>query len=171
MSRTLIRTYAGEGQRSPKDVISEVNRCILTDTERGIFLSAVYGFLSPQQATFETVHAGHKPPCFMHNKGDEVVCTQLKKTGSLPGIFPESEWETHAINLKQGDSLVLYTEGITESRNEKGGFFGNDRLQTPLKNNLGQPAEAFRNSILESVQAFIKTAHRLDDILVVIQKE
>lgn len=121
MSRTLIHTYAGEGQRSPKDVISEVNRRILTDTERGIFLTAVYGILDPQQATFESVNAGHNPPCFLQNKGGEVVCTHLKKTRSLLGIFTESEWGTHTINLKQGDSLGLYTDGITESQNEKRG--------------------------------------------------
>ena len=172
MSRTLIRTYAGEGQRSPKDVINEVNRRILTDTERGIFLTAVYGILDPEHATFEYVNAGHNPPCFLQQKDGEVVCTLLEKTGPLLGIFTESEWETHTINLKPGDSLFLYTDGITESQNEKGVFFGNDRLQTALKNNVGQPAEAFRNSILECVQSFIKTAPRLDDItLVVIQKE
>jgi serine phosphatase RsbU (regulator of sigma subunit) len=172
MSRTLFRTYAGEGQRSPVDVVNEVNRRILSDTERGIFLTAFYGVLDPHRGTFEYVNAGHNPPCFLQEKDSEVVCTPLERTGSLLGIFAESQWETHSITLKRKDSLVLYTDGITESQNDIGSFFGNDRLYTTLKNNFGQPAEAYRNSILESVQSFTKTGPRLDDItLVVIQKE
>jgi sigma-B regulation protein RsbU (phosphoserine phosphatase) len=90
MSRTLIRTYAGEGQRGPNDGINEVNRRILTDTELGIFLTAVYGILDPRKGTFEYVNAGHNPPCFLHKKDDEVVCTLLERTGPLLGIFNES---------------------------------------------------------------------------------
>ena len=68
--------------------------------------------------------------------------------------------------------MYLYTDGITESQDEKDIFFGNDRLQTVLLSNFDQPAEVFRNSILENVQSFIKTAPRLDDItLIIIQKE
>ena len=172
MSRTLFRTYAGEGERSPVDVITEVNRRILSDTERGIFLTAVYGILDPRKSTFEYVNAGHNPPCFLHVKSDEVVCSQLEKTGSLLGIFIESQWKTGTIEFSKGDSLVLYTDGITESQDEKDIFFGNDRLQTVLLSNFDQPAEAFRNSILENVQSFIKTAPRLDDItLIIVRKE
>ncbi|HCU57495.1 MAG TPA: hypothetical protein DF984_04600 [Anaerolineaceae bacterium] len=74
--------------------------------------------------------------------------------------------------MKKGDSLVLHTDGITEAQDENGVFYGNDTLLTSLKSNFGQSAELFRNSMLNSVQTFIKTAPRLDDItLVVIQKE
>ncbi len=171
MSRTLIRTYAGEGQRSPNDVINEVNRRILSDTELGIFLTAVYGILDPRKGTFEYVNAGHNPPCFLQKKGDEV--------GVLSWKGPVLCWDLQRKSMgdqnhppEEGDSLALYTDGITEAQDENGVFFGNDRLLASLKSSFGQPAELFRNSILDSVQTFIKTAPRLDDItLVVIQKE
>ncbi len=172
MSRTLIRTYAGEEGEPPEEVISEVNRRILTDTQRGIFLTVIYGILDPQTSTFTYVNAGHNPPCVLSKVGEEINCIHLDKTGTLVGIFAENTWEAKTISLESGQYLVLYTDGITEAQDEADEFFGYDRLVEALRVGFGKPAEEFRNSILENIQAFIGIAPRLDDItLVVIQKE
>ena len=86
----------------------------------------------------------------------------------LVGIFPESTWETQTINLHPGEVLVLYTDGITEAQNKANEFFGSNRLVSTLEKQFNPSAEAFRNGILESVQAFTGTAPRLDDITLVV---
>jgi len=172
MSRTLIRTYSSEGKHDPETVISEVNRRILSDTQRGIFLTAIYGVLNPEDSSFTYVNAGHNPPCILHRAGDEIDCQQLEKTGTLVGIFPDNTWEAKTVELQPGETLVLYTDGITEAQNEAGEFFGYERLLETLKTGFDHPAEDFRNMILENVQAFTGSAPRLDDItLIVIHKE
>jgi serine phosphatase RsbU (regulator of sigma subunit)/class 3 adenylate cyclase len=169
MSRTLIRTYAGENKLPPDQVIHHVNRRIFSDTQRGIFLTLVFGILDPEAHTFTYVNAGHNPPYLISpNHQDAMELTELEKTGTLVGIFPENSWETKTINMKPGEVLVLYTDGITEAQNKNNEFYGNDRFLQNLKNQFNPSAEVFRNAVLENVQAFSGTAPRLDDITLVL---
>ena len=168
MSRTLIRTYAGENRLNPRQVIHEVNRRILTDTQRGIFLTVVFGVLDPKQGTFTYVNAGHNPPVILTKNKEEITLTNLTKTGTLVGIFEDNQWEECTIEIQPGEILVLYTDGITEAQNEEGAFFGYDRLANTLKSEFSPSAETFRNAILESVQAFTGTSPRLDDVTLII---
>lgn len=172
MSRTLIRTYAGEEARNPEDVILQVNRRILSDTHQGIFLTVVYGILDPQNSTFTYVNAGHNPPCLLRGNGNAKNCAILEKTGTLVGIFEENTWETSSVTLHSGEYLIFYTDGITESQNEAGEFFGLQRLQQALYTIAANSAEGLLNHLLETVQVFSGSAPRLDDItLIVIKKE
>ena len=80
MSRTLIRTYAGENQLPPEQVLHHVNRRILADTQRGIFLTVVFGILDPDQHSFTYVNAGHNPPLHLRRDENQVGMTELEKT-------------------------------------------------------------------------------------------
>ena len=172
MSRTLIRTYAGEEARDPDEVILQVNRRILTDTNQGIFLTVVYGILDPHTGIFTYVNAGHNPPCLLRSDGGDKSCTTLEKTGTLVGIFEENTWETHSVTLESGDCLIFYTDGITESQNKAGEFFGLQRLQQSFYTSTANTAEGLLNNLLETVQVFTGSAPRLDDVtLIVIKKE
>lgn len=172
MSRTLIRTYAGENHLNPEQVLSQVNRRILTDTQQGIFLTVVFGILDPAQGTFSYVNAGHNPPFLLQKSKDEVTITPLEKTGTLVGIFQESTWKQETIELKPGEVLVLYTDGITEAQNEEGEFYGLERFFETLEIGFSTQADEYRNCILEGVQAFTGSSPRLDDVtLIVISRE
>jgi serine phosphatase RsbU (regulator of sigma subunit) len=172
MSRTLIRTYAGENQLCPEHVIQQVNRRILTDTQHGIFLTAVFGILSPADGIFNYVNAGHNPPVLLCKEEDHVTLTQLEKTGTLLGIFEGNTWEEKQHPINPGEVLVLYTDGITEAQNEDGEFFGTERLLEVLKSEFTTSAETFRNHILEAVGSFSGSSPRLDDVtLIVIARE
>ena len=104
----------------------------------------------------------------LRTRMNECSSFHSKKTGSLVSIFNENTWELQSITLSQGDSLVLFTDGITEAQNEAGGFYGNDRLTDSLKTNFTPEAEILRNGILEDVQEFVGPAPRLDDITLVV---
>ncbi len=172
MSRTLIRTYAIENKLTPEEVLNQVNRRILTDTPRGIFLTAIFGVLNPKEASFSYVNAGHNPPYLVQEREDQVNLTPLEKTGTLVGIFGKNTWEAKEASLLPGDSLILYTDGITEAQNKHEEFFGVARLIHCLKSNFQLGAEDLRNTILEEVQKFTGNAPRLDDItLIVIQRK
>jgi serine phosphatase RsbU (regulator of sigma subunit) len=168
MSRTLIRTYAGERHLDPKNVIKEVNRRILSDTQHGIFLTAVFGILDPDQGTFTYVNAGHNPPYLLKTVDNKLTFTHLEKTGTVIGIFEENTWEAQTIDFDPGDVLILYTDGICEAQNQSDEFFGNHRLIKTLKNAFSPSPEAFRNDILEAVQAFTGPTPRLDDITLIV---
>jgi serine phosphatase RsbU (regulator of sigma subunit) len=172
MSRTLIRTYAGENLMSPEQVIHQVNRRILMDTQDGIFLTVVFGILDPDQGTFTYVNAGHNPPLLLRQARDQITISELEKTGTLIGIFSENTWKEKSVPIHPGDVLVLYTDGITEAQNEADEFYGTERFFEVLQTEFSLSAEDFRNCILENVQAFTGSSPRLDDVtLVVISKQ
>jgi serine phosphatase RsbU (regulator of sigma subunit)/class 3 adenylate cyclase len=168
MSRTLIRTYAGENQMNPGQVLYQVNRRILTDTQHGIFLTVVLGILDPDQGGFTYVNAGHNPPILLKKKQDQMTYHFLEKTGTLVGIFDEINWEEKQIALDPGDVLVLYTDGITEAQDDAGQFYGSDRFYEVLESEFTTSAEAFRNRILENIQAFTGSSPRLDDVTLIV---
>ncbi|HEY9121733.1 MAG TPA: PP2C family protein-serine/threonine phosphatase, partial [Brevefilum sp.] len=168
MSRTLIRTYAGESKLQPEEVLQNVNRRILSDTQRGIFLTVVFGILDPEKGTFTYVNAGHNPPFLLRKTGDKVDFDQLDKTGTLVGLFDDVAWEEKEIHIMPGEVLVLYTDGIPEAQNNSGLFFGNERLLEILKEEFSSSAEIYRNNILDSVQEFLGSAPRLDDITLIV---
>ncbi|MBW6466386.1 MAG: SpoIIE family protein phosphatase [Brevefilum sp.] len=172
LSRTLIRTYAGENQLCPEHVIQQVNRRILTDTQHGIFLTAVFGILNPADGIFNYVNAGHNPPVLLSKEDDHVTLTQLEKTGTLLGIFEGNTWEERQLPINPGEVLVLYTDGITEAQNEDGEFYGTERFLEVLRTEFTTSAETLRNQILEAVASFSGSSPRLDDVtLIVIARE
>jgi sigma-B regulation protein RsbU (phosphoserine phosphatase) len=168
MSRTLIRTYAAEDKLPPVEVMQQINRRILSDTPRGIFLTVIYGILNPEQGTFTYINAGHNPPLILRRVDEEIISTNLLRTGPLVGIFEESTWEEKTIQFRPGEVLVLYTDGITEAQDESGAFYGSQRLIDTLEVNFNLSAEIFRNAILKDLQTFVGSAPRLDDITLIV---
>jgi serine phosphatase RsbU (regulator of sigma subunit) len=171
MSRTLIRTYAGEGKLEPAQVLNNVNRRILSDTQRGIFLTLVFGILDPKEGTFKYVNAGHNPPFLVKKELNEINMVSLEKTGTLVGLFENIRWEEKTLKIKPGEVLIFYTDGIPEAENTSGLFFGNERMQTIIKEGFSNEAQTYRNNILDKIKTFIGDAPRLDDItLIVVSK-
>jgi len=168
ISRTLIRTYAREKKLLPHEVIHQINRRILEDTQRGIFLTVIFGVLDPESGSFSYVNAGHNPPYLLKKEGDQFSYKPLTKTGTLVGIFADNTWETQQVDIATGEALVLFTDGITEAQDESEDFFGDERLMNSLEKNFSLDAEAYRNAILENVQAFSGAAPRLDDITLIV---
>jgi serine phosphatase RsbU (regulator of sigma subunit) len=170
MSRSLLRTYAIEAQLPPEQAMAEVNRRLLNDTPNGIFLTAFLGILDHQSGQLIYVNAGHNPPYLIQENQGQTTIIPLEKTGPLVGIFSESVWETGKILIHPGDTLALYTDGITEAQNIAGDYFGQGQFINSLTSNLVLEAEPYRNAILKNVLSFTGDAPRLDDITLVILK-
>ena len=168
MSRTLIRTYVGEGKLNPKEVLQNVNRRILSDTHQGIFLTVFLGILDPEENTLSYVNAGHNPPLLIRKNDDGFDLQKLEKTGTLVGLFENIAWEERTIELNPGEVVILYTDGISEAQNNSGQFFGNQRLEKILQESFSLYAKTYRNKIFEKVQEFIGRAPRLDDITLIV---
>ncbi len=169
MSRTIIRTYAIQ-ESSPARVLNLVNQRILSDTQQGIFLTLVYGVLDPQQNRFTYVNAGHNPPIFIQANNQPQSVHQLTRTGTLVGLFENETWQEAELAFEKGDTLVIYTDGITEAESKDGAFFGMQRLLQVINANPGQSAKQLLQIILAEINAFTGGSELLDDISVVIIK-
>jgi tetratricopeptide (TPR) repeat protein len=124
-SRTLIRTYASEHPNEPELVLSQVNQRILGETHAGLFVTVFYAILDPATGKVTYCNAGHNPPLHFSVDKDHQVAS-LQKTGLALGIIEEGAWERGEIELKSGESLVIYTDGLTDAQNAKKTMFGEE---------------------------------------------
>ena len=172
LCRTLIRTYAVEYDTQPDLVFSLANRRILLDTHTKLFVTVFYGILDPSSGTLIYCNAGHNPPYFLRaQEGDDPV-QLLRGTGLPLGVFNNVAWEQASIHIASGDTLLLYTDGISEAQDRQEIFFGDEQLLELARRNLGRTAQDIQNALLAEVHAFMGDAPQLDDItLIVIVRE
>jgi len=172
-ARSLLRAYAVEHPNQPVQVIEHTNQRLTMDTHGGLFVTLFYGVLDPNSGELLYVNAGHNPPYLFHS-GSEPV--SLTKTGIPLGIFDDVKWEQQQVNLKEGDMLVLYTDGVTEAIDAKEVPFDETGLVRSVNARLDQPVESRARVVCQGVQDDI-AAHRgataqTDDItLMVISRQ
>lgn len=167
MSRTLIRTYAMEFAAQPQAAIQATNKRLLQDARVNLFVTLFYGVLDPQTGILTYINAGHNPPyllCF-NEDGDAMP---LEKTGIPIGIDKDTQWEQRSVQIKPGDVLLLYTDGITESQNDEGESFDEDSLVEIALSHYGQTANDIQASILDSLQNFVQDKPQSDDITLMV---
>jgi serine phosphatase RsbU (regulator of sigma subunit)/putative methionine-R-sulfoxide reductase with GAF domain len=130
VARTLIRAFA-QNSDSPKRVLDRVNQLLMTDTPNGLFVTAIYAILDTHTGILTYSNAGHNLPLLIRSSGKEVI--SLHKGGIALGVVAAAGLEDHTIQLQQGDSLILYTDGLTETFSPEGESFGEERLVKLLK--------------------------------------
>jgi len=171
LSWTLIRTYALEYPDRPEVVLSSANRRMISDTDATRFVSVFFGNLNPATGKFTYCNAGHNPP-ILFNRVDGESINRLAKTGLILGIIEDETWKQGMVDLRPGDIVVHYTDGVTEAQNMEGNLYGADRLIQCVQANLDLSAEAIQEAILKDIYTFIGHASQLDDIaLVVLARE
>jgi serine phosphatase RsbU (regulator of sigma subunit) len=170
LSRSLWRTYAVDYPDNPEKAMEATNRRILADTHGGLFITLFYGILDPKTGEFTYCSAGHHPAYLLRAK-DRLI-EELGRTGIPLGVEEETTWTQQRINFEQGDTLVLYTDGVTDALNDKEQFFGQECLQEVLYKHFGKPVKEMRESLLSEVNNWIGHAQQFDDItLMLIVKE
>ncbi len=167
LTRSLLRTYATEFPDDPRRVLGATNQRILADTDQALFVTLVYAVLDPASGSLVYASAGHNPPYLL--RAGETLET-LALTGIPLGV-EAATWESRSIDLAPGDTLVLYTDGVTEAQNPQGEYFGERRIESALWSGVAS-AEALQQAIVYDLAEFVGSAPQTDDItLVVIRRE
>ena len=169
LSRTLIRTYAVEYPLETAHVMAAANQRILSDASAGLFVTAFYGLLDTTSGELIYTNAGHNPPLHVR-PGMEAPADTLKGTGMALGLMEDAVWEQGKVLLELGDSVVLYSDGITEANNPAGKFYGDDRLVEITLANADRSAEEMHEMILSDLRQFVDTAPQSDDITLLVLK-
>ena len=165
--RTIIRTEVQNGC-SPADILIRTNKQLMNEKRSLPFLSAFFGTLHLQTGQLIYAIGGHDRPYWVQASRGHIQ--QLAGKGMLLGAFPMIHLEECEITLAPGDSLILYTDGITEARS-KIGFFDESKLEAILSKNVSAPANQMAADILQAVNQFTDSHPQSDDMtLVVIQR-
>lgn len=160
LTRTLVRAAIVETS-SPAEALRRVNDSLLPDTQQGMFITAVYGELDLEQGTFTYVNAGHNPPFWVKTDGS---LQKLTRTSIALGVMEQPVVEEHAIDIQAGDTLLLYTDGLTEAFSPSGDLFGEVRLLDVMSSLQAGTAEEVIQSIEECLNDFVETVPLGDDL-------
>jgi sigma-B regulation protein RsbU (phosphoserine phosphatase) len=171
LSRTLIRTYAAQHRRNPAAVLAATNRRILKDIHTDEFVTVFYGILDTTTGALTYCNAGHNPP-YLFNATSGNSFQGLRRTGMPLGLFADVSWEPKAVQLAPADTLVLYSDGVTEAHDMQGELFGEERLQQVAIANVGRSAQDVQEALMATLQQFMAAAPQFDDItLAVVVRE
>ncbi|MGB3635428.1 MAG: SpoIIE family protein phosphatase [Rubrobacteraceae bacterium] len=147
-----LRAVAFQGDK-PSIVLSALNEAMLRQDSDNQFCTAVCARLEPEECEGDDVkltlaRSGHPPPLLM--RGDGCV-KELGEPGRAIGVFEHLELENLTLRLEPEDTLVLYTDGITEARSADGTFFGEERLKKLVRDCAGLNAVAVAGRIKDAV--------------------
>jgi sigma-B regulation protein RsbU (phosphoserine phosphatase) len=166
LSRIVVRVNATWYMDRPAMAIRNANTIISDDSRGGMFVTLFYGILEADSHTLTYVNVGHNPPIICHSK-DELL-TELTATGIAIGALSDAEYTAQTAVLDTGDTIVLYTDGITEAKNTQQDMYGEERLNEMIRASRKLPAAEILNAILESVRMFCGDYAQSDDITLMV---
>ncbi|RKY01516.1 hypothetical protein DRP77_09560 [Candidatus Poribacteria bacterium] len=168
-ARMALRTQAEEGIHSPSEILFKVNNTLYRDTSPERFLTLFYGVLDVQNLTLNYVNGAHNPPILYNTRSGEMRL--LEVGGTLVGMFENAQYEEDMVQLKRGDVLVMYTDGITESMNASGEMFGEERLKELIVRHGGRlSAMQLLQRIYDEVRLFSEGMPQHDDLTLIVMK-
>ena len=149
------------GTLSPGDVLTRVNQELCEGNPTMMFVTLFFGVFDPKSGEVLFSNAGHDPPCRLDGKG---VTLAVGAQGMALGIAPGGRYQTGSVRLAPGETLYLYTDGITEASDPADQLFGKDRLATALQELSAAPLSELVRGIVDSVRHFAQGAPQSDDI-------
>jgi serine phosphatase RsbU (regulator of sigma subunit) len=167
VTRTLLRAVILEVS-SPGLALQRINDLLIPENKQGMFVTIVYAVLSTHNGTLTYANAGHNPPMVFSAASSEIV--NLHPTGMALGIVENKIIEEREIRLNTGDTLLFYTDGITEAFSRNGDLFGEENLFNVLKANYMESADFIVKSIEEAVSSFIGSTLPTDDLTMLVLK-
>lgn len=167
LSRSIVRASV-TGAVSPAEGIARANRLISADAANGMFVTLFYARLDIASGQMTYVNAGHNPPLFYRASQSDL--TALTLTGVSLGIDEALPYEQRSVTLAPGDSVLLYTDGVTDALDNRGQEFGEERLRRVILSDQGQSATQLLDGLRQSIAAFTGPTAPFDDITAVAIK-
>jgi serine phosphatase RsbU (regulator of sigma subunit) len=166
MVKVLLKTFAG--QQGPQMTLERINRTFMTEIRTDNFVTVFYGILDTKNNTFHYTSAGHCP-MLMIDKQKKAI-RRIKADGLFLGVFPDMMLVETALSYEPGaQRVILYTDGLTEAKNDNGDMFEIERLEKSAMQTLGLPAKQAMKKILEAQKKFCGPHQTpADDITLVV---
>ena len=160
-SRTLLKGSA-IGMGAPGDVLGEVNSLLSDNNETVMFVTLLYAIYDPVSGSLTYSNGGHCNPLVVHSDG---TSEELDHTGGVAlGVMPDLEYRENNVTLAPGDTLILYTDGVSEAMNAEGEEFGVDRLRELFSAQPPTNARQANEAVLQAVSDFAGDTPQSDDV-------
>jgi phosphoserine phosphatase RsbU/P len=164
--QATLRAIAPESD-SLVQIADRVNAIICRDGLPNRFATLAYVRLRGASSNVKILNAGHLPPIILRSSGIE----QLNQKAPAIGLTPQAVFGEQEVQIGSSEYLVMVSDGVLEARNDREGFFGEERFQKLLLEARGGSAESIGRRILKEVELFVGDAPRSDDISLVILRK
>jgi len=166
VTKTLMKGIAMQGGLDPAAVLEHVNLELCKENDSMMFVTVFCAVLNFRTGELVFSNAGHNPP-LLRRAGGQPGELPLPK-GIILGTFEEARYTTATLSLHAGDTLVLYTDGVTEAMNTRNELYSMERLRETVTGISEQVPQAIVDSIFQSVGAYAADAPQSDDITVLV---
>lgn len=168
VSNTLLRSISMTKDNS-QDCIDELNRLLCRVNVNSMFVTVFYGILNHRTGELDYTNGGHNPAYILRGKNGE-----LERLGRFPNLvvggFEDFSYKSESAQLDPGDSLFLYTDGITEAFDAKDEAFGDERLEDSLVELYHDDAKTIIEGVYADLGEFIGDRTQSDDITMLVVK-
>jgi serine phosphatase RsbU (regulator of sigma subunit) len=148
------------------DFAAGMNRILYRDGLPTRFASLVYAVLTPHSGAVRLLNAGHMPPLLLRNG----AVTTLPRGSMVLGMMPDVAFSEQRVDIEAGDTLVVYSDGVSEAMNDAEDFFGDERLDALVRQTAGMTAADTGALILAGVTTFVGEAEQSDDVSLMVLK-
>lgn len=171
MVRSIFRAMAASGGNAAQTLI-EVNRSLYRDIRRGMFVSAILGFLDPAQDIVRFANAGHNPPLFWEERAGAArfVEDHGLVLGMTDGPRFQNEIKEVEVKLRRGDMMEFYTDGVVEAMNAQEVEFGTDPLVMAAESIRQESPERMVQRLVSAIERHAAGAEQSDDITIFVMK-
>ena len=161
-----VRSQSAVALDHPQRFLQSVNQLFYENTRDSAYATLFLAEYNDQLRRVRYVNCGHYSPLLLH--ADNTL-EQLTSTSTVLGLFPDWSCEVEQRQLRCGDILALYTDGIIEAFNDAGDEFGEQRLVEGLRQNGERSSEAIIGAIIDEVRRF-SPREQHDDITLIVAK-
>jgi serine phosphatase RsbU (regulator of sigma subunit)/catechol 2,3-dioxygenase-like lactoylglutathione lyase family enzyme len=162
-----LRSQCAISLEHPERLLQSVNQLFCQNTPDGSFATLFFADYHVGTGKLRYANCGHLPALILRRDGG---VDRLGATCTVLGVFKKWECEIGELTVSPGDTLALYTDGITESFNEDGEEFGEERLTEALLRHREQPANGVLSSVVGEVRNFSRAREQHDDITMIVAK-
>ena len=161
VSRTLIRATGIRGVK-PSECITYINSLLAEESASNMFVTVFYGIYNIKTGDVTYTNAGHNPP-YVAKADGSIVKLPLSKN-IIAGFLKDYQFTEEALQLQHGDTLLLYTDGVTEAVDPDYNEYGEERLEALLKNTSQVDCQQLIDAVKADVKVFANGAEQSDDI-------
>ena len=161
--KTMLKAIASEVS-DPAECINKVNNMLIPESDIATFVTVFFGVLNVKTGELNYCNGGHNLPYIVTEEGE---ITEIEDVGGLLlGKFENAPYQKGTVQLNPGDTVVTFTDGVTEAENETSDFFDEERVITYLKKNGSRPLDSQVKGLFLEVLKFAGSATQSDDITV-----
>ena len=161
-SKILINNFSSVDRTSPAHILETVNHHICLNNKAEMFVTTWLGILELSTGRLKAANAGHEYPALQRKGGQFILFKD--KHGFVLGGMDGMRYQEYEVTLNSGDGLFLYTDGVTEAKDNEGRLFGTERMLCALNRDPDASPEALLDTVKREIDSFAGTTSQFDDI-------